>query len=303
MHNSRETQFNNNISRENNSTNTVKHNRSDLPEAGVTKEKKEPGFHSAIYTGTLTHQRYLPKHHYFLYHVFMVYLDLDELDSILNLSPWWSHKAFRPVRFKRCDFLGGGDLPLRDAVKLRIKQETGVDHDGPIRMLANLRYFGFNMNPIACYYCFDLQGELRFIVAEVNNTPWDQRHSYVLPCDPTVNVQRIQFNKLMHVSPFNKADMEYHWRSNSPGKILNLNIETRSGQEKTLQAILNLQREAITRRSLNSVLWRFPFMTLKVIGGIYWQAMKLWWKKTPVYDHPGHTEAEKPISNNKAETL
>ena len=106
--------------------------------------------HSAIYQGFLRHRRFTPHAHRFTYQVFMMYLDLDELDEVLDSSPWWSQKSWRPARFRREDFYGDPKLPLKQAVLKRIEDETGRRHDGPVRMLANLRYYGFIINPISC---------------------------------------------------------------------------------------------------------------------------------------------------------
>ena len=248
--------------------------------------------HSGIYTGWVRHRRYTPTQHQLRYQIYMMYLDLSEIDEVLNLSPWWSRKPWRPARFERSDFLGDPALSLDSAVRERIYNETGEAHTGPIRMLANLRYLGFNMNPITSYYCFDKHERLQTIVADVHNTPWNERTSYVLACDPNKRQQRIFFTKQMHVSPFNPLGMSYHWRSNTPGSRLSLHLEAcRDGDStKTLDATMVMERSDITASSLNRILVRYPMMTIKVITAIYWEALKLWLKKTPVHDHPQYTD-------------
>ena len=216
----------------------------------------------------------------------MVYLDLDELETVLKLSPFWSEKSWRPARFQRSDFLGDADIPLDQAVRKRIQEETGLWHDGPIRMLANLRYFGFNINPITCYYCFDKHEQLQTIVTEVTNTPWNERISYVLQCDPNERFQRIQFKKQMHVSPFNPMNMNYKWTSNKPDQVLTLNLETEYGKQNHVDATMALKKIEMTANSLNKILISHPWMTVKVAAGIYWQALKLWIKKIPFHNHP-----------------
>jgi DUF1365 family protein len=193
--------------------------------------------HSAIYRGYVRHRRFTPHAHRFSYQVFMMYLDLDELDKVFAVSPFWSRKPWRPARFERSDFLGDPAVPLKRAVQQRIHDETGLWHEGPIRMLANLRYFGFNINPISCYYCFDGQEALQFIVVEVTNTPWNERQSYVIQCDP-------------------------------------------------MDATMALKRRDINGASLAGILLQHPWMTAKVALTIYWQALKLWVKRNPFYDHP-----------------
>jgi DUF1365 family protein len=234
----------------------------------------------------------------------MMYLDLGELEATLRLSPFWSEKPWRPARFERSDFLGDAHIPLDQAVRNRIFEETREWHTGPIRMLANLRYFGFNINPITCYYCFDEDEKLRSIVAEVTNTPWKERQSYVLKCDPSRRIQRIGFQKEMHVSPFNPMDMTYRWSSNNPSKVLSLNLETERFGERHLDATLALKRREISAGSLATILAEHPWMTAKVMSSIYWEALKLLLKKTPFYNHPKYVEAgeKTPSTINKMKT-
>ena len=252
--------------------------------------------HSAIYQGYLRHRRFTPQAHRFSYRVFMMYLDLDEIDAVLERSPLWSRKSWRPARFERADFLGDPAIPLKQAVCDRIHAETGQRFDGSIRLLANLRYFGFNINPISCYYCFDRQEQLQYIVVEVTNTPWNERQSYLLECDPKKRMQRINFNKQMHVSPFNPMNMKYKWCSNNPSAILSLNLETERGNEVHMDATMALKRREISSASLAEILLQHPWMTAKVAAAIYWQALRLWIKRNPFYDHPGTRKRDE--SNN-----
>ncbi|MFT5664194.1 MAG: DUF1365 family protein [Urechidicola sp.] len=255
---------------------------------------------SAIYQGWLRHRRFHPVVHKFSYQVFMMYLDLSELDRVLSLSPWWSKKKWRPARFERADFLGNSTISLDQAIRNRILEETGEAHKGAIRMLANLRYFGFNMNPITSYYCFDEQEKLTTIVTEVTNTPWKERKSYVLKCDPNQRIQSLSFQKEMHVSPFNPMDMTYQWTSNSPSKVLSLNLETWYKGERHVDATMALKRREINTSSLAGILLKHPWMTVKVASSIYWQALKLGIKKVPFYDHPKFSNG---VSNNNHNNL
>jgi len=233
----------------------------------------------------------------------MMYLDTNEIDSVLAQSRFWSTSPWTLARFKREDFFGDPSVSLDSAIRQKILTETGEKHTGPIRLLANLRYFGYSINPITTYYCFNDNEQLQFIIAEVTNTPWGERISYVLPCDPKRETERkphkssrfndFTFNKGMHVSPFNPMAMQYHWRSNLPGKRLTIDLRCSQNQKKVMDATLALKRETISTRSLNRVLWRYPWMTLKVVGAIYWQAVKLWLKRVPFYSHSAKTQENK----------
>lgn len=243
---------------------------------------------SRIYSGWLRHRRHLPRSHSFGYRVFMPFICLDELPELFASNWLWS--ATRPAlaRFKRGDFLGDPQQPLADEVRRRIREETGAEHTGPIYLLANMRYFGFQINPIACYYCYnDDESALEFLVAEVTNTPWNEHHSYVLRGPESGRWLRTEFAKQFHVSPFNPMAMQYHWRSSTPDERLILHMDTTTADGKVFDASLALSAEPMSRQALNRILLRYPFMTAKVALAIYWQALRLFIKRIPFYPHPG----------------
>jgi DUF1365 family protein len=243
---------------------------------------------SRIYSGLLRHRRHLPRSHSFGYRVFMPFICLDELPDLFTSNWLWSATSPALARFKRSDFLGDPEQPLADEVRRRIREETGAEHTGPIYLLANMRYFGFQINPIACYYCYNEdESALEFLVAEVTNTPWNERHSYVLRGPESGRWLRTEFAKQFHVSPFNPMAMRYHWRSSTPGKRLILHMDTTTTEGKVFDASLSLSAEPMTRQALNGILLRYPLMTAKVALAIYWQALRLFIKRIPFYPHPG----------------
>ena len=246
--------------------------------------------HSAIYSGWVQHRRFAPRNNCFRYRVFMMYLDLAELEQVLALSPLWGRTRRALARFCREDFFGDPQLPLDEAVRRRVASECGQRPEGPIRVLANWRYFGFNVNPISVYYCFDAAGEtLQWLLLDVHNTPWNERHGYVIDCRDMGAVQRAEFCKAMHVSPFMPMDQRYRWRSSTPAEGLSVYLQNIESDEKVLDATLSLRRQALTSSSMNRVLIQYPLMTVKVITAIYWQALKLWWKRVPLFTHPKHS--------------
>lgn len=247
--------------------------------------------HSAIYRGTVRHRRLGEPANSFRYGVFMMYLDLDELDAVFRGSWLWSTRRPSLAWFRRADFLAGAD-DLATAVRQRVAAATGHTPAGPIRVLTNLRYFGYIQNPITCYYCFAPGGAgLEYVVVEVTNTPWKQRVAYVLRCDPASDKQRIEFDKTLHVSPFMPMEMTYRWFGNTPGDKLQVHLESHRQGAKAFDATLQLAREEITPARLRGLLWRYPAMTVKVAAGIYWQAAKLFFiKRVRFYGNP-HTQA------------
>jgi len=249
--------------------------------------------HSALYIGEVWHRRLAPRQHEFMYNVFMVYLDLAELPEVFNRSRLWADRSgqqksiWPPVQFRREDFFCDFDKPLGKAIRDWVAERTGNRPTGPIRMLANLRIWGYQINPIICYYIFDETGkEVRYVIAEVTNTPWQERVQYLLACDAGGEMRPVKFDKQMHVSPFNPMEMVYHWQSNKPGEHLRIQIDNEYQGKKMFNAAMTLQRSPLTQQSQRRILWQFPWMTAKVALAIYWQALRLFLKRVPLVPHP-----------------
>jgi DUF1365 family protein len=247
---------------------------------------------SCIYEGWVRHRRYAPVPHAFRYAVYMMYLDLDELDHVFDGRWLWSARRPALAWFRRRDHLGDPDVPLAAAVRDLVEAETGRRPGGPIRLLTHLRYFGYVMNPVSFYYCFDDRGEkVETIVAEVHNTPWGEMHAYVLDRSDGVGAgprMRFRLDKVFHVSPFMAMDQQYDWRFADPGRHLPVHMENWEDGRLVLDATMALRRRPITGGQLARVLVRYPVMTAKVIAAIYFQALRLWLKRCPFHPHPKH---------------
>ena len=252
---------------------------------------------SCIYKGELYHHRYLPRENKFTYAVYFMFLDLEELEHVFDERWLWSVGRANVANFKRTDYLGPTDIPLDQAVRDRVEQALGERPAGPIRMLTHLRYYGHCFNPVSFYYCYDTADtRVEYIVAEITNTPWRERHSYVLGeklNKPGEKRLRFQFSKNFHVSPFMDMDFWYDWYFKEPGESLHIHMTNFKEETKFFEAILTMQRLEINGAALAWVLIRFPAMTLKVLSMIYWQAFRLWLKKIPYYDHPKDVQERK----------
>ena len=240
---------------------------------------------SALYHGQVRHSRYTPKQHAFHYRLFQFYLDLDELPEALDRLWFCSSRRPAAIRFRRGDHLGPKELSLKAAVKQKVRQLGGPKLDGRICLLTNLRYFGYGFNPVSFYFCFDRDERPTAVLAEVNNTPWGEQHCYLVPLSAGQPGLRSVQKKAFHVSPFMDLDMYYRWTVGEPGERLTVRIENLRDGERLFDATLALKREPLTGKNLARMMAGFPFMTLKVIGAIYLEALRLWLKKIPVHPH------------------
>ena len=260
------------------------------------------GFASALYTGWVRHRRHAPNPHAFRYRLFLVYLDLAEIDQVFSRRWLWSIGRRNVAEFRRSDYLGDPAVALDTAVRDCVEQHGVERPRGPIRMLAHLRYFGQCFNPVSFYYCFAQDGRtLQTVVAEVTNAPWKQRHAYVLPVSASTThgeVHAWRFDKRLHVSPFMAMEHSYAWRFGIPGDELRVHMDVLPPQSpdssgaRQFDATLVLQRKPMDARHLAGALFRFPLMTLQVLAAIHWQALRLWLRGNPVHDHPDKRAAK-----------
>lgn len=255
---------------------------------------------SCIYDGVVRHRRFSPMSVSFQYSLYMMYLDLEELPHLFDRRWLWSADRPNLAWFNRRDHAGPPDVPLGQAIRDLVRNRTGRTPAGPIRLLTHLRYYGYGFNPVSFYFCLDPGGDrLEAIVAEVNNTPWGEQHCYVLGAEMNEgrgNRSRYRFRKAFHVSPFMDMDVGYDWRFTRPGSTLSIHMENLKGRQKFFDATMRLRRREISSRALAGVLMRYPFMTGKVIGAIYYQALRLWLHNCPCYPHP-KKEAPRPTAS------
>ncbi len=229
---------------------------------------------SAIYDGVIRHRRFAVREHVIRHRLALAYVDLDEL-ARLPLPRGI-------VRLERSDYLPGAGS-LADAAR------SLAGTDGPVRLLTNLRTFGHCFNPVSFIYCHAGNDRLQAVIAEVTNTPWGERHAYVLRGSGDGRVLEGEFEKLLHVSPFMGMDHEYTMRLARPAETLSVHVESRRGGTVAFDATLGMRRRPFSRRVLAEVTARYPAATLRTLSLIYAHAVVLRLKGVPVHPHPTAT--------------
>lgn len=248
---------------------------------------------SCLYEGTIRHRRHAGPHDEFNHRLFMVCLDLDELPELFDGHLLWSARGPAPAWFRRADYLGDAQAPLADEVRKLVAERTGRRPGGPIRLLTHMRYFGQCFNPVSFYYCYDVVGErVLAVVAEVTNTPWGERHAYVLDAHSAADhgsaaVLSGQFPKELHVSPLMGMDHVYDWHMTEPSDRLAVHIESRvPGGEGVFDATLALRRREINGRQLARVLALYPLLSTRILVRIYTHALRLRLRGARYFPHP-----------------
>ena len=276
---------------------------------------------SFLYEGVIRHRRRTPAENSFKFSAFMFYLDLDELDDVFNSGWFWSNRRFSYASFRRCDHLKQfpAQRDLRSCVR-EVLVDNGVDAEvGKVFLLTQLRYCGFRMNPISLYYCFNKsEDRMIAVVAEVNNTPWDEQHVYVIPDNESIgsvplgcagsassgpttvtpalerhtlarrqrSIKTEKLNKSFHVSPFMHSAMHYRMIYSLPDETIGVKMENFDEGKKIFDVSMLMHRKPITKQRLFWMGVKYPVYSLKVFAGIYFQALKLYLKKVPFHPHP-----------------
>ena len=280
-------------------------------------------YHS-IYYGTVFHTRFFPRYHSFSYRIYMLMIDLDHIDTLTSLLKSLRLWFWQPICFNPNDYLPvkqglkqgkprTNGLALKASVIKKAQQLGAKESISQVKALVNPRCWGMYFSPVNFYYCYGeslvANGlanadslELKYVLAEVTNTPWLEKYYYLIDAKQA----NFRHPKSFHVSPFQNLDMEYRWTLKPPTSVLQLTIDSwqfdktkdnkptadnqnPSNWQKLFYAGINLQQQELSSNKLRSNLLRIPSATLHIVLRIYWQALRLWFKSIPLYAHPGRS--------------
>lgn len=258
--------------------------------------------HSTIYKGTLAHVREKPRRNAFRYGVYMLYLDLDELDALEGNCALFSLNRFNLLSFYDADHFrfirprGDGARAIAEehvrtdpsryegrTTRARVDlllEDAGFDfRPARVCLLTNPRVFGYVFNPVSFYYCFDGEGNLRMLLTEVGNTFGDQKMYFTAIDDPGAKVHAGRHMKHFYVSPYIPFDAEFEWRFSVPDEDVTIRVDSVKDGDVVLRATFTGRRMPFSDRSMLWLQFRYPFLTAMIIFRIHYQALRLFLKR------------------------
>jgi uncharacterized protein len=253
--------------------------------------------HSALYVGAVMHRRYRPRTHYLRYRVFWLLLDLDEVGVLAQDLRWFGYNRFRALSFYDADHGDGSQTPIRDQVRRHLLTAGIATPDGPIQLFCMPRIFGYAFNPLSIYFCYRSDGFLAAVLYEVHNT-FGERHSYLIAVEPGVrDIINHRCQKEFYVSPFMDMNVNYVFRLAIPDERISVTIDTVDRAGTVLTAALSGKRLALSDATLRRVLATHPLLTLKVVAGIHWHALRLLLKGLKLRPRPRPPEEQVTVVN------
>ncbi len=249
---------------------------------------------SAIYECSVMHRRLAPKRHEFVYRIFLLWLDLDELDELARDIPLFAVNEPGLYSFRDGDHFSLGQPGLRANVVEFLRREGETREPAAVRVLTLPRVFGYTFNPISVFFFYDAEGEPYTSVVEVENTFRERKPFHVPRAEGGFHRRA---TKHFYVSPFSDLDLAFDFRFEAPSERLRIFIDDYRNEERELISSLTGARVPLTTGNLARFTLKYPLITLKIIAAIHWEALRLWWKRVPFHRKERHPDQQRDVFN------
>jgi DUF1365 family protein len=251
---------------------------------------------SALYECSVMHRRLKPKRHEFVYRIFLFWLDLDELDDVARRIPFFSVNRRNLYSFRDADHFSLGLKTSRSNAIEFLRRSGDMREPSAVRVLTLPRVFGYTFNPISVFFFYAADGVPYASVVEVENTFYERKPFHVPVAEGGRRFHR-RVTKHFYVSPFSDLDLAFDFRLDPPGERLSLFIDDYRGEERELITTLTGARVPLTARKLAFFTFKYPLITLKIIGAIHWHAFRLWLKRLPFHKKEAHRDLQRDVFN------
>ena len=234
---------------------------------------------SCIYNGVVTHKRFKPVKHFLKYKTFSFLIDLDEIDKLDKDNIIFSFNRFNIFSFYNRDHGDRDGKSLKNWVMDNLIKFKISENINKIKLLCYPRIFGYVFNPLSIFYCYQDE-KLKVIFYEVKNT-FNEQHTYIFKVNDS-NIVTQKCKKKFYVSPFMDMDTYYSFELLNPGKKLSVSIKQTDKKDTILTAVQTGERKNFNLKQLVVNFFKYPFMTIKIISAIHFEALLLW-KKGAIY--------------------
>jgi uncharacterized protein len=237
---------------------------------------------TCLYVGEVVHRRLSPVQHELRYKVYNLFVDVDEIAAVAKRLKFFSYNGFNLFALSDVKFGAGDGTSIKDHAWSLVKQSQHGNDVKRIFMFCYPSVLGRIFNPLTTYYCFGADDQLQLMIYEVSNT-FGERHSYVVPVEGN---NSLSCEKRFYVSPFNKVEGHYDFTIAAPHDELKLGIRLTDSNGPCLNAWFSGTRVELTDLALLRSFFSLPLLPLKILGGIHWEALKLWLKGMRLQQRP-----------------